>query len=387
MLLWLFDCLTRLGPESLVGRFAPLEKITLRASLAALASFALALGLGPRMIAWLRTRFREPILGDSARLIELHQSKKATPTMGGLFLVAGLVAGLLVFGDLGNRCVQAAILVAVGYGVVGAIDDLTKLRGTSNGISPRAKLLGQAAVTWTAAALLYQYHAALPGGLSIHLPLVGHSLPLGLGFIPLAVLVIVGSSNAVNLTDGLDGLAGGCLVFSVAAMGAIAYASGHAEMAAYLGLPRIPGSGEMAVLAGALIGAVLGFLWFNCHPAQVFMGDTGSLPLGGLLGLMAVVARQELLLVLIGGVFVAEAASVILQVGCFKWRRQRIFRCAPLHHHFQFLGWPEPRIVVRFWIAAALCALLGLATLKLNVTEQPARAPTSVASTETTARR
>jgi phospho-N-acetylmuramoyl-pentapeptide-transferase len=181
----------------------------------------------------------------------------------------------------------------------------------------------------------------------------------------------VASSNAVNLTDGLDGLAGGCLVFATAAMAVAAYAAGHAEWAHYLHVARIPGAGEMTVLAGAMIGGVLGFLWFNCHPAQVFLGDTGSLPLGGLLGLVAVVARQELLLLVVGGVFVAEAASVIVQVGSYKWRRRRLFRCAPLHHHFQFKGWPETRIVVRFWIAAALCAVVGLASLKISVQESP----------------
>ena len=176
---------------------------------------------------------------------------------------------------------------------------------------------------------------------------------LGIWFVPLAILVLVGSSNAVNLTDGLDGLAGGCMLFATAAMTLVVYAAGHAQWAAYLNVPHVPGCGELTVLAAATIGAVVGFLWFNCHPAQVFMGDTGSLPLGGLLGYMAVVARQELLLMLIGGVFVAEAASVILQVGWYKWRRRRIFLCAPLHHHFQFRGWPESKIVVRFWIAAA----------------------------------
>ena len=216
----------------------------------------------------------------------------------------------------------------------------------------------------------------------MRVPLVGTGFSLGLWFIPLAVIVIVGSSNAVNLTDGLDGLAGGCLIFAAAAMGMVAYASGHAELAEYLHVARIPGAGEMTVLAGGMIGGLLGFLWFNCHPAQVFMGDTGSLPLGGLLGLLAVVTRQELLLLLVGGVFVAEAASVILQVGYYKWRRRRIFLCAPLHHHFQFQGWPETRIVVRFWIASALCAILGLATLKLNVREHSPTPTVSITAAE-----
>jgi phospho-N-acetylmuramoyl-pentapeptide-transferase len=193
-------------------------------------------------------------------------------------------------------------------------------------------------------------------------------VPLGLWFIPLAILVIVGSSNAVNLTDGLDGLAGGCLVFAIGAMAIMAYAGGHAGLAEYLGVARIPHANEMVVVAGAMLGGVLGFLWFNCHPAQVFMGDTGSLPLGGLLGLLAVVARQELLLLIVGGVFVVEALSVIIQVGWFRRTGKRVFRCAPLHHHFEFLGWPETRIVVRFWIAGALCALFGMVAMRFMPT-------------------
>jgi phospho-N-acetylmuramoyl-pentapeptide-transferase len=369
MLFFLLQRLTATWPDSL----ATFEKITFRAAACALLSFLVALLTGPRLIAWLGQRFREPIKGDSARLIELHRHKQATPTMGGLFLIAGLVGGALAMGDLANPCLIAALVLTVGLTALGVADDLTKLFGVSNGLRARSKLLGQIAVAAAAATLVWRHHAALPGGLELHIPLWPQaSLPLDAWFVPLAVVVIVGSSNAVNLTDGLDGLAGGCLIFATGAMAVLAYVSGHAELAAYLGVPRIAGAGEMTVLAGGMIGGLLGFLWFNCHPAQVFMGDTGSLPLGGLLGFMAVVTRQEALLVVIGGVFVAEAASVILQVGYFKWRRRRIFRCAPLHHHFQFQGWPEPRIVVRFWIAAALCALLGVATLKLNVREPSA---------------
>lgn len=367
MLLFLLDHFNAVWAH----RLAALEKITFRASACAMVSFLLALLLGPRLIAWLRLRFREPIKGDSTHLVELQKVKQATPTMGGLFLVAGLIGGVLLFGDLGNVYVQAAVLVVVGLALVGLVDDLTKLFGASNGISARSKLLGQLAVAALAAILLWRHQAALPGGLELHLPFLPN-VSLGLAFLPLAIVVIVGASNAVNLTDGLDGLAGGCLVFATGAMAVVTYVSGHAELAAYLGVPRVSGAGELTVLAGAMIGGLMGFLWFNCHPAQVFMGDTGSLPLGGLLGLLAVATRQELLLVIVGGVFVAEAASVILQVGYYKWRKRRIFRCAPLHHHFQFLGWPETRIVVRFWIAAALCAILGLVSLKLNIHDQPA---------------
>ena len=384
MLFWLVDHLARTSTTaSWSGRLAALEKITFRASLAAMASFVLALVLGPWLIRWLRVRFREPIKSDSPQICRLHEPKQATPTMGGLFLVAGLVAGTLVFGDLTNGYLQTALVVTIGLAAIGAMDDLTKLRGSANGISARSKLLGQLVVASVAALLVYRQHAALDDGLALRFPLAEASVSLGLWFVPLAVIVIVGSSNAVNLTDGLDGLAGGCLIFAVGAMGMLAYASGHAELADYLNVPRLAGAGEMTVVAGAMIGGLLGFLWFNCHPAQVFMGDTGSLPLGGLLGLLAVVSRQELLLLLAGGVFVAEAASVILQVGYYKWRRRRIFLCAPLHHHFQFRGWPESRIVVRFWIASALCAILALATLKLGSGQGVPVPPVWVTAAET----
>ncbi|MEA1952508.1 MAG: phospho-N-acetylmuramoyl-pentapeptide-transferase [Planctomycetota bacterium] len=345
-----------------------MEKITFRGSAAALLGFLAALVLGPRLIGWLRGRFREPIVGESRRLCELHADKQSTPTMGGLFVVAGLVAGVAVFGDLGNRLVQVGLFLVIGLTVLGAIDDLAKLRG-QRGISAPAKLLGQCLIATVAAWLIYQHHTHVSDGLLLHVPLVAEPLELGRLFIPLAVLVIVGASNAVNLTDGLDGLAGGCMICACGAMAVVAYAAGHAGLAVYLGVPRVPGAGETVVMAAAAIGAVMGFLWFNCHPAQVFLGDTGSLPLGGLLGFLAVATRQELLLLVIGGVFVVEAASVILQVGYFKWRKRRIFLCAPIHHHFQFLGWPESKIVVRFWIASALCAVLGIACLKLNVNE------------------
>ncbi len=369
MLLWLFSRLADAFPGSAAERLATFEKITFRASLAAAASFALAMLLGPKLIRWLRGRFREPIKSDSARVRELHRQKNATPTMGGLFLVVGLIAGLVLFCDLGSAYVHAALVVTVGLAVVGAVDDLIKLRSSTNGLSGRTKLLGQIITATVAAAIVYGQHVVKPGLFDLRIPLTEVSFSLGLGFMPLAVLVIVGASNAVNLTDGLDGLAGGCLLFATAGMALVAYAAGHTELAAYLEVASVPGAGEMAVVAGGMMGGVLGFLWFNCHPAQVFMGDTGSLPLGGLLGLLAAVARQELLLVLVAGVFVAEAASVILQVGFYKLRRRRIFLCAPLHHHFQFLGWPESRIVVRFWIASALCALVGVASLKWSIHE------------------
>jgi phospho-N-acetylmuramoyl-pentapeptide-transferase len=372
MILWLIDRLTVLWPDA-TAHLAAFGKITLRAALAAMVSFLLAMLMGPRLIAWLACRFREPIKSDSPGVRRLHGAKQATPTMGGLFIVAGMVGGSIFLGDLTNRYLLLGLFVALGMATIGAVDDLIKLRRPANGISPRSKLAGQVVVAAIAATLLYLDHASVPDGLLLPPPFHRSGFSLGIGLIPLAVLVIVGASNAVNLTDGLDGLAGGCVIFAAAAMTLVVYASGHAPWAAYLNLPRIPGCGELAILGGGLIGGIVGFLWFNCHPAQVFMGDTGALSLGGVLGLLAVVVRQELLLVVVGGVFVAEAASVILQVASYKLRRRRIFLCAPLHHHYQLQGWPENKIVVRFWIAAALCALVGLAGLKLNVPKRDAQ--------------
>ena len=383
MLLWIVERWMASGGSFWVDHLAAASKITFRGAWAALAAFFLAVLLGPCWIGWLRARFREPIKGDSPDLCRLHSTKQATPTMGGLFLVAALVAGALAFGDLGNRYVQAALVTTAGLAAVGAADDLVKLRTSRNGLSRRAKLLCQTAAALPAAWMVYLEHAGTADGLGLGFPGAGQTGFLGAAFMPLALLVIVGTSNAVNLTDGLDGLAAGCLIFAVAAMGLAAYAAGHAEWAAYLGIPRIPAAGEVAVLAACAVGGLLGFLWFNCHPAEVFMGDTGALPLGGLLGLLAVVARQEILLVVVGGVFVAEAASVALQISCHRLRGRRIFLCAPLHHHFQFRGWPETRIVARFWIAAALCAVLGMGGLKALAPPPPAASSSvTVSSTE-----
>ena len=361
MLLWLIHHLANLSGEALTAW----DKITPRAALAAGASFLAAVLLGPLWIAWLKRHFREPIKCDSAEIVRLHRDKQSTPTMGGLFVVAALVIAGLAFGDLDNVYFLPTLFTVAGLTLIGIVDDVVKIRSERKGISARWKLAAQLAVAGVSAVWLYGLQSAVPDGLLLHVPLAGALLSLGAWFIPLAVLTIVGSSNAVNLADGLDGLAGGCLLAAAVAMTGLVYAAGHAEWAAYLGVPHIPQAGEMTVLAGAMIGGVLGFLWFNCHPAQVFLGNTGALPLGGLLGVLAVVARQELLLAVVAGVFVVEALSVIVQVGYYKWRRRRLFRCAPLHHHFQLLGWAENKIVVRFWIAAALCALLGTASLKL----------------------
>jgi phospho-N-acetylmuramoyl-pentapeptide-transferase len=295
---------------------------------AGLLSLILALLLGRPTIAWLGSRCRERNLCDSPRLEQLHAAKTGTPLMGGLFIVVSLAATLLALCDLHDPQLWLAMIVLAGFASLGMLDDWSKTRG--RGLSVRAKLAGQVAAGGIVAVLVARWQP--PGG-SVWL------------FVPWATLVLVASANAVNLADGLDGLAGGLVAVAAAAWAWIAYRSG---------------ADTCLVIAAATCGATLGFLWFNRHPARIFMGDTGSLALGGMLGLMALVLGQELRLLAIGGVLVAEAASVLLQVGYFKWRKQRIFRCAPLHHHFQFLGWPETRIVARFWLAGLICALAGV---------------------------
>jgi phospho-N-acetylmuramoyl-pentapeptide-transferase len=367
MLVWLIDWFARAWPDANWGRtIEGCAKITFRTALAALVSFVLAVVLGPRVIRWLNARFREPLSDRSLELRELSKHKQWTPTMGGLFLVAGIVAAVVLLGNWKNPYLPILLVNLVGLAGIGAVDDLQKLRRTKGGLRARSKFLLQVMLAASVATWVYLVQRDVNGGLDLQLPLIGATIPLGAWFIPLTMLVIVGSSNAVNLTDGLDGLAGGCLITTTVALGVITYVAGHSELASYLGVAFLPQAGETVVVAGALVGATLGFLWFNCQPAQVFMGDTGSLSLGGTLGLLAVVARQEILLLVIGAVFVAEAVSVILQVGSFRMTGKRIFRCAPLHHHFQFLGWPESKIVARFWIVSALCAMVGLGALKIN---------------------
>lgn len=345
---------------NLLDHTAPHTFVIVRAALAAVFSLSLWLLCGSRAIAWLRQRFREPIIGDSATLNALHQAKQATPTMGGLFILAAILTTVVLFGNLHSLYVLAVFVVLVGLGGLGVADDLLKVSRRSPGLSARTKLAGQIVVATAASLLLFWRHAQLSNGLALQLPGVGVLIDAGIWFVPLSAMVIVASSNAVNLTDGLDGLAAGCLLPAVSVLAILAYVAGVATLAGDLNLALIPGVDELAVVSGGTIGALLGFLRFNRHPAGVFMGDTGSLPLGGLLGFLAVAVRQELLLMLIGGVFVVEAASVLIQVGVYKSRRRRVFRCAPLHHHFQFLGWPEPRIVMRFWGASALLAAIGL---------------------------
>lgn len=363
-MLLLAACLTTCLIDGNFIASASWQPIALRAVIAVAASFALALALGRPLIRLLGRRLRERIVSDSPTLARLHQHKEATPTMGGLFVVAAIVLVILLLGDWSHGPLPAVELLLVGLTAVGACDDLMKMR-RGRGLRPKEKLIAQTVVATASISMAYWCQPSTPNASQVFLPGIG-ALELGLGIVPLGVLVVVASSNAVNLTDGLDGLAGGCLAFSLAAISAVCCVVGDANLAAMCGVLQVPAARGMTIVCGAALGAVLGFLWYNRHPARVFLGDTGSLPLGGLLGLLAVIARQELLLIVIAGVFVAEAASVMLQVGYYKLRQRRILLCAPLHHHFQFLGWPESKIVSRFWMAAALCAFAGLATLALG---------------------
>lgn len=361
MLVWL---LNHFGTPPADGQLPP--HLTARIALAVATSFLAALILGPFAIRWLRTRFRERIDSASDRLNELHAGKRDTPTMGGVFIVAAIVVAALLWGDLTVPHVQIGLFVAVSFGVLGACDDWIKLSTSKRGLTVRQKFAGQFLLAAIAAVWLYSVQRERPFGTDLVWPIGNHAWPLGIGFVAWGTLVLVGSSNGVNLTDGLDGLAGGCVVFSGAAFVGLTYLSGHRVLAEYLSTPFMSGSGELSILFGAMVGAVLGFLWYNCHPAQVFMGDAGSLPLGALLGLAALVTRQEALLVVIGGIFVVETLSVIAQVAWFRRTGRRILLCSPLHNHFLFRGHDEHKLVVRFWIVAALLALVGIASLKFR---------------------
>ncbi len=337
--------------------------ITFRTLVAALMALVVSFLLGPRVIRHLTARQ----IGQTIRPEgpQSHFSKAGTPTMGGTLILFSLILATFLLADLTNVYVWLAIGVTVGFGIIGFVDDYRKLRrGHAQGLSGRAKLAAQCAVAAVAAAVLYlrpDFDTILA------FPFFKELQPnLGLWYIPFATFVIVGASNAVNLTDGLDGLAIGPVMTTAFTYGVFAYVTGNARLAEYLQLPHINGAGELAVFCGALLCAGLGFLWFNAYPAKMFMGDVGSLPLGAALALVALVTKQEIVLVLVGGVFVVEALSVIFQVVSFKLTRKRVFRMAPIHHHFELQGWPEPQIIVRFWIVSIVCALLALSTLKLR---------------------
>jgi len=344
------------------GIFNVFRYQTFRGLAAALTALLISFIVGPPLIRRLRKlHIAQPIRSDGPAT---HMEKAGTPTMGGTLILASLILATLLLADLSERYVWVVLLVTVGFGVIGFADDFLKLRfGNSKGLSGRAKLRWQFAVGLSAGACLYasgfDSTVYFPFAKTLH-------FDLGPGYVLFAALVMVGTSNAVNLTDGLDGLAIGPVMSTAFTYGIFAYVAGNARLSHYLQIPYVAGVGEVSIFCAALLCAGLGFLWFNAYPAKMFMGDVGSLGLGGALGIVALLTKQELVLPVAGGVFVAEAISVILQVGSFKMRRKRIFRMAPLHHHFEEKGMPEPLIIVRFWIVSVICTLAALSTLKLR---------------------
>jgi phospho-N-acetylmuramoyl-pentapeptide-transferase len=345
--------------------FYVFQYLTLRGVLAILTALVLSLVIGPFFIARLRYyKIGQMVRNDGP---ETHFSKQGTPTMGGALILLIVIITTLLWSDLRNPLVWVAVITTFAFGAIGFIDDWRKLRRkNTKGLSAHAKYGLQSLFALAAAGVLYGL-ANKPVETSLIIPFVPHVLiPLGFGFIIFSYFVIVGTSNAVNLTDGLDGLAIVPTVMVAAALGIFAYVSGNSVFAHYLDLPWVPGSGQMLIFCGSLVGAGLGFLWFNTYPAEVFMGDTGALALGAALAIVAIIARQELVLVIMGGVFVMETLSVMIQVASFKLTGKRVFRMAPIHHHFEKKGWPEPRVAVRFWIITVILVLIGLSSLKIR---------------------
>ncbi|MCG6962234.1 MAG: phospho-N-acetylmuramoyl-pentapeptide-transferase [Acidobacteria bacterium] len=361
MLYWLLFPLKDLWIGFNVFRY-----ITFRTGLAIATAFFISLLLGPLVIRRLAAlQIRQTIRQEGP---ERHLAKAGTPTMGGALIVGAFTVATLLWADLTNPYLWTVVLVTLAYAGVGLADDWLKVRHRrSLGLSARQKLLLQAAIGLAAGYVVRSVAAPAPHAGALALPFFKDVLlPLGVLYLPFVMIVLMGASNAVNLTDGLDGLAIGSMAIATATYTVFVYIAGHSRIADYLRIVSVSGAGEVTVFTGAVVGAALGFLWFNCHPAQVFMGDVGSLGLGGAIGIVAVVAKQELLLVVVGGLFVVEALSVLIQVGSYRLRGKRVFRMAPLHHHFELKGWDETQVVVRFWIVGVVFALAGLATLKLR---------------------
>lgn len=359
----LYNLLAPLGDDILF--FNLFRYLTFRTGGAVMTALIIGFIIGPRMIKWLKSKqgAGQPLRKDGPD----HQSKAGTPTMGGLMILLSAGISTLLWADLSNAYVWIVMGVIAGFGVIGFIDDYAKLTKRSHeGVSGKIRLVMEISIA-LAAIISYMFIADSATNTGLAIPfLKDYLLPLGMFFVPFGVLVIVGASNAVNLTDGLDGLAIVPVMIAAACFGLICYLAGNALYAPYLGIHFVPGSGELAIICGALIGAGMGFLWFNAPPAMVFMGDTGSLPIGAALGTIAVIVKHELVLAIIGGLFVLETVSVIVQVVSFKLTGKRVFAMAPLHHHFEKKGWSEPTIVIRFWIIAVILALVGLSTLKLR---------------------
>ena len=360
MALWLTEYLAQF-----VSVFSVFQYLTFRTMVSMVTALAVSLLIGPFVIKWLdRSQIGQSVRDDGPRS---HLPKAGTPTMGGALILIVIIATTLLWGDLGNRYIWTLLLVMLAFGGVGSLDDYLKVRRRdSKGLSARWKFAWQSVFGLATALFLYS-SAAGPAETDLIVPFFKSvALPLGVGFVLVAYLVIVGMSNAVNLTDGLDGLAILPTVMVGAGLGLIAYLAGHVEFATYLLIPHVPLAGEVAVFCGALVGAGLGFLWFNAYPAEVFMGDVGALALGAALAVVAIIVRHEIVLFIMGGLFVLEAASVIVQVFSFRLTGRRIFRMAPIHHHFELKGWPEPRVIVRFWIVTLVLVIIGLSTLKLR---------------------
>ena len=373
--------------ELLEGRHYAYENVLFRGACAALMCFVLTLALSPWIIRQLiKWKLGDKPEFDHASLNELTRDKNNIPTMGGVVILAGIGLSMLLLADLANFYVRMSLVCLVWLGALGAVDDWLKLtskrRSTSrDGLKMYEKLLFQVGLGVVLGYFIYHHGQSnfavlsplveagtVPAYKILTVPFYKTGLQLSaLTFMVVTVLVMTGTSNAVNLTDGMDGLASGCVAMCALVFAILTYVVGTEDVAAKLLMPHIPKSGELVILCGAILGSCLGFLWYNCHPARVFMGDTGSLPLGGLIGFVAVVTRQELMLFIAGGVFVIEAISVMVQIGYFKWSAgRRVFRCAPIHHHFHLGGWSEPQTVVRFWLMASMFAFLALATIKLR---------------------
>jgi phospho-N-acetylmuramoyl-pentapeptide-transferase len=360
MLLWLTEYLAQH-----VSGFSVFQYLTFRTMVSVMTALVTSLVIGPLVI----ERLTRHQIGQSVRQDgpQSHLTKAGTPTMGGALILIVIFITTVLWGDLQNRYVWTVLLVTMAFGVIGWIDDYLKIsRRNSRGLIARWKYLLQSVVGLSAVIFLYQ-SAQLPAETALIVPFFKEiALPMGVWYVVLGYFVIVGTSNAVNLTDGLDGLAILPTVMVGAALGLIAYLVGNVEFSGYLQIPYIPSAGELSIFCGALIGAGLGFLWFNTYPAQVFMGDVGALALGAALGVVAIIVRHEIVLFIMGGLFVLEAVSVILQVASYRLTGRRIFRMAPIHHHFELKGWPEPRVIVRFWIITLVLVLMGLSTLKLR---------------------
>ncbi|GAC15584.1 phospho-N-acetylmuramoyl-pentapeptide-transferase [Aliiglaciecola lipolytica] len=360
MLIWLAEWLQQYD-----SGFNVFSYLTLRAILSTLTALLMAVLIGPAMIRWLQTMQIGQTVRDDGP--QSHLSKSGTPTMGGLLILAAILTSALLWADLSNRYVWVVLFIVVGYGLIGFIDDYRKvIRKDPKGLIAKWKYFWQSIIAIAVAVYLYA-NSQDPAETALLVPFFKEVMPqLGMFFMVVVYFTVVGTSNAVNLTDGLDGLAIVPTILVAGALAIFAYTTGNINFSAYLNIPYIPDTSELVIVCTAIVGAGLGFLWFNTYPAQVFMGDVGSLALGGTLGIMAVLVRQEIVLIIMGGVFVIETLSVILQVGSFKLRGKRIFRMAPIHHHFELKGWPEPRVIVRFWIISLILVLIGLATLKLR---------------------